>query len=131
MRRLLFSSTWLGLLGVLATAGVAAADGDAPACAGATCCARHAGHCGNPCAQSFRYDRLPLPPIAFSRYADNGDYACTKAVFCDGRPKHPWAEAFWYGYRQPYPLPHSVLRDSPRPELLNPGPPIAGPAAGN
>jgi hypothetical protein len=109
MRSSIRALTLAGLVALLATTRAVAAGPGHGCPHGHNCTHGHACHHGNPCAQSPRYDCLPLPPIAFSRYAENGDYDCTRHVFGDYRPKHPLFECYWYGYRQPYPVFHSSL----------------------
>jgi hypothetical protein len=119
-----FCSFFFILLGLLAASELAVAGGHTPGCPNAHACGN--GHCQNPCAQTFRVDCLPLPPIAFSRYADNGDYDCTRAVFCDGVPKHSFCQNYWYGYRQPYPLTHAEAQNSTPAVRIAPAQPCAG-----
>ena len=111
MDRRLFRLTLAGVAALFVVPSGARAGGPAPACAHGQPCAS----CVNPCAQYFRVDRLPLPPIAFSRYAENCDYACAQATYGDGAPKHAGMQYYWYGFRQPYPVLHSALRDSTPP----------------
>ncbi len=62
-------------------------------------CARY------PCAKYHNYDCSALPPIALSRYADNGDFTCAKRCFGDMYPHHP---RYWFN-NQPYAVPHDSL----------------------
>ncbi len=102
-----------GLLAALAMAGAVEAAGPGPVgpCAQPSCphqpgCGGHGHPCHDPpCADFFHLDCKPLPPISFSRYADNGDYDCTRRVYGDACPRFP---RLWYSYRQSYPVSHKA-----------------------